>query len=47
MKAVRALVAYDGTDYHGFAENAGVATVGGALRTAIEQVVGEIGRAHV
>src|SRR5262249_5622962 len=40
MKAVRALVAYDGTDYHGFAENAGVATVGGALRTAIEQVVG-------
>jgi tRNA pseudouridine38-40 synthase len=37
---VRALVAYDGTDYHGFAESAGVATVGGALRTAVEQVLG-------
>jgi tRNA pseudouridine38-40 synthase len=34
------LVAYDGTDFHGFAANPGVATVGGALRTAIERVLG-------
>jgi tRNA pseudouridine38-40 synthase len=36
---VRLLVAYDGTDFHGFAPNAGVATVGGALRSAIERVL--------
>jgi tRNA pseudouridine38-40 synthase len=36
----RLLVAYDGTDYHGFAENAGVPTVAGVLRAAIEQVTG-------
>jgi tRNA pseudouridine38-40 synthase len=35
---VRALVAYDGTDFHGFAEQPGPRTVGGLLRTAIEQV---------
>jgi tRNA pseudouridine38-40 synthase len=34
------LVAYDGTDFHGFAANAGVTTVGGTLRAAIERVVG-------
>jgi tRNA pseudouridine38-40 synthase len=34
------LVAYDGTDFHGFAANAGVPTVGGALRAAIERVLG-------
>jgi tRNA pseudouridine38-40 synthase len=36
---VRMLVAYDGTDFHGFAANAGVATVGGTLRSAIERVL--------
>jgi tRNA pseudouridine38-40 synthase len=36
----RFLVAYDGTDFHGFAENAGVVTVGGTLRAAIERVLG-------
>ncbi len=40
MTLVRILLAYDGTDYHGFAENVGVPTVGGAVRTAIEQVLG-------
>jgi tRNA pseudouridine38-40 synthase len=34
------VVAYDGTDYHGFAENTGVVTVGGTLRAAIERVLG-------
>ena len=35
----RMLVAYDGSSFHGFAEQAGVRTVGGALREAIEKVV--------
>lgn len=34
---VRATVAYDGTRFHGFAENAGVRTVAGELVTAITQ----------
>jgi tRNA pseudouridine38-40 synthase len=34
------LIAYDGTDFHGFAENAGVVTVGATLRSAIERVLG-------
>ena len=37
---VRLLVAYDGTDFHGFAENGHIPTVGLALRSAIERVVG-------
>ena len=37
---VRLLVAYDGTDYHGFAENPAVATVGGTVLEAIERVLG-------
>lgn len=32
-------VAYDGSSFHGFAEQAGVRTVGGVLRAAIEKVV--------
>jgi tRNA pseudouridine38-40 synthase len=40
MTRLRLLLAYDGSDYHGFAENAGVRTVALALRTALEQVVG-------
>ena len=31
VQRVRLLVAYDGSGFHGFAENAGVATVGGTL----------------
>jgi tRNA pseudouridine38-40 synthase len=37
---VRLVVAYDGGAFHGFAENAGVATVAGSLREAIERVLG-------
>lgn len=33
------LVAYDGSSFHGFAEQAGVVTVAGSLRAAIEKVV--------
>ena len=40
MVRVRLTVAYDGTPFHGFAENEGVATVGGALRRSIERVLG-------
>ncbi len=36
---VRLVVAYDGTDFRGFAESDGVRTVMGALRRAIETVV--------
>lgn len=36
---VRMTVAYDGSSFHGFAENPGVETVQGALRTAVERVV--------
>jgi tRNA pseudouridine38-40 synthase len=34
------LLAYDGTEFRGFARNAGVRTVGGELRRALEQVLG-------
>lgn len=37
---VRLDLSYDGTDFRGFAENAGVETVAGALRTALERVLG-------
>ena len=36
---VKMVVAYDGSGFHGFAENAGVRTVGGTLREALEQVL--------
>jgi len=39
MQRVRLLVAYDGSRFHGFAENAGVATVGGTLRGHLETVL--------
>jgi tRNA pseudouridine38-40 synthase len=39
MVRVRMLVAYDGTHFHGFAEQVGVPTVAGVLRDAIEKVV--------
>lgn len=38
LRRVRFVVAYDGTEFHGFAENHGVPTVMGTLRGAIEQV---------
>ena len=37
---VRMLVAYDGTGFHGYAENPGVRTVAGTLREALERVLG-------
>ena len=33
------MVAYDGTDFHGFAESPGVATVMGSLRATLEQIL--------
>ena len=36
---VRMTVAYDGSGFHGFAPNAGVETVGGTLRDALERVL--------
>jgi tRNA pseudouridine38-40 synthase len=38
LARVRLLVAYDGSGFHGFAEQPGVRTVGGVLREAIERV---------
>ncbi len=37
---VRATVAYDGSPFHGFAENVGVTTVSGTLREAAEKFLG-------
>ena len=36
---VRLVVAYDGTDFHGFAAQSGVRTVGGVLGAALEKVL--------
>lgn len=38
-RTVRLTVAYDGTDFHGFAESDGVRTVMGELRRAVETIV--------
>jgi tRNA pseudouridine38-40 synthase len=37
---VRMLLAYDGSGFHGYAENPGVRTVAGTLREALERVLG-------
>jgi len=39
MARLKLVVAYDGSGFHGFAENAGVPTVGGMLRDALEKVL--------
>tara|TARA_B100000902_G_C27291517_1_gene907401 strand:+ start:467 stop:1246 length:780 start_codon:yes stop_codon:yes gene_type:complete len=39
MNRYKACVTYDGTDFHGFAPNPGVVTVGGLIRTALEKVL--------
>jgi tRNA pseudouridine38-40 synthase len=39
LRRARLTVAYDGTSFHGFAENDGVRTVMGDLREAIEKIV--------
>lgn len=39
LRRARVTVAYDGTNFHGFAANRNVRTVVGELRTAIEKVV--------
>ena len=39
LRNVRLLVAYDGTDFRGFAESEGVRTVEAQLRAAVERVV--------
>lgn len=39
---IRALVAYDGSAFHGFAEQRDVLTVAGELRGALERVYGEL-----
>lgn len=40
LRRIRMVVAYDGTDFHGFAAQHDVVTVAGVLTAAIEQVVG-------
>jgi len=40
-QTVRIDLAYKGTQFRGFAENPDVRTVGGELRTALEQILGE------
>lgn len=39
LRRARLTVAYDGSSFHGFAENDGVRTVAGVLREAVEKVV--------
>ncbi|MBT95568.1 MAG: tRNA pseudouridine(38-40) synthase TruA [Acidimicrobiaceae bacterium] len=39
-KCYRACVSYDGTEFHGFAENPGVETVAGKIRESLEMILG-------
>lgn len=39
LRRAKLVIAYDGTSFHGFAENDGVRTVMGELRDAVEKVV--------
>ena len=39
---VRMVLAYDGTPFHGYAENPGVRSVAGTLREALERVLGHV-----
>ena len=40
MKRYKAFVSYDGTKFHGFAENPDVETVAGKIRLALERILG-------
>ena len=40
MNRYKASISYDGTEFHGFAPNPGVATVGGLIRIGLEKVLG-------
>ena len=39
-KRYKAFVSYDGTEFHGFAENPGVETVAGKIRESLEMILG-------
>ena len=47
MSAVRLLLAYDGTDFHGWARQPGVRTVQGAIEDALARMLGEPPRLSV
>ncbi|MCX6638281.1 MAG: tRNA pseudouridine(38-40) synthase TruA, partial [Acidobacteria bacterium] len=40
MRRIRITLAYDGTGYHGWQVQPGLATIQGALETALEQIEG-------
>ena len=41
MSVIRLDLAYDGTDFHGWAKQPGVRTVEGELQDALERVLGQ------